>query len=182
DESSVKDLPGVLKVVIKKNFVGIVAQKPWQAIQAANKLKVIWTPGKGLPKQTEIHDYLRNKKPVRDSLSVNSKDVDEKLARAAKVVKATYLYPYQMHASIGSSCAVADVQGTKATVWSATQAVYPLRSTVAMVLGTQSEDVHVIFKMGSGCYGCNGADTVSYDAPLLSQAVGKAVRVQLTRK
>jgi len=36
--------------------------------------------------------------------------------------------------------------------------------------------------MGSGCYGINGADTVSYDAALLSQAVGKPVRIQLTRK
>jgi CO/xanthine dehydrogenase Mo-binding subunit len=182
DEDSVKALPGVMKVVVKKNFVGVVAQKPWQALQAANKLKVVWTPGKGLPKQSDIHEYLRNKKPVRDTFLVNSKDTDEKLARAAKVVKATYLYPYQMHGSIGSSCAVADVQGARATVWSATQAVYPLRSTVAMVLGTQLENVHVIFKMGSGCYGCNGADTVSYDAALLSQAVGKPVRVQLTRK
>ena len=182
DENSVKSLPGIVKVVVKKNFAGVVAEKPWQAIQAANKLKVVWTPGTGLPKQTDIYDYLRNKKPVRDTLSVNSKDVDEKFARTAKVVKATYRYPYQMHGSIGSSCAVADVQGAKATVWSATQAVYPLRSTVAMVLGTQPENVHVIFKMGSGCYGCNGADTVSYDAALLSQAVGKPVRVQLTRK
>ena len=182
DENSVKDLPGVVKVVVKKNFVGVVAQKPWQALQAANKLKVLWTPGSGLPKQTEIHDYLRNKKPTRDTYAVNSKDVDETLGRASKVVKATYLYPYQMHGSIGSSCAVADVQGQKATIWSATQAVYPLRSTMAMVLGTPQENVHIIFKMGSGCYGCNGADTVSYDAALLSQAVGKPVRVQLTRK
>jgi CO/xanthine dehydrogenase Mo-binding subunit len=182
DENSVKDLPGIVKVVVKKNFVGVVAEKPWQAIQATNKLKVTWTPGTGLPKQTEIHDYLRNKKPARDTYAVNSKDVDEKLGRAARVVKATYHYPYQMHGSIGSSCAVADVQGAKATVWSATQAVYPLKNTVAMVLGTKPEDVHIIFKMGSGCYGCNGADTVSYDAALLSQAVGRPVRVQLTRK
>ena len=182
DENSVKDLPGVVKVVVKKNFLGVVAEKPWQAIQAANKLKAVWAPGSGLPKHSEIHDYLRNKKPTRDTYAVNSKDVDEKLANAAKVIKATYLYPYQMHGSIGSSCAVADVQNGKATVWSASQAVYPLRSTVAMVLGLQPENVHIIFKMGSGCYGCNGADTVSYDAALLSQAVARPVRVQLTRK
>ncbi len=100
----------------------------------------------------------------------------------ARVVKATYRYPYQMHGSIGSSCAVADVQADQATIWSATQAVYPLRSTAAMVLGLKPENVRVIFKMGSGCYGCNGADTVSYDAMILSQAVGRPVRVQLTRK
>src|SRR4029077_2067393 len=100
DENSVKGLPGVVKVVVKKNFVGVVGEKPWQAIQAANKLKVTWMPGTGLPKQSDIHQYLRNKKPVRDTYSVNSKDLDQKLASAAKVVKATYLYPYQMHASI----------------------------------------------------------------------------------
>ena len=182
DQNSVRDLSGNVKVVVKKNFVGVVAEKPWQAMQAANKLKVTWTPGAGLPKQSEFHDYLRNKKPARDTYAVNSKDVDEKIAQAAKVIKATYHYPYQMHGSFGTSCAVADVQSGKATVYSPTQAVYPLRSTLAMLLGIPQENVHVIFKMGSGCYGINGADTVSYDAALLSQAVGKPVRVQLTRK
>ena len=182
DESSVKDQPGFVKVVVKKNFVGVVAEKPWQAIQAAGKLKVTWTPASGLPDQRAFHDTLRNQKPTRDTFVVNSKDVDQKLAGAAKVVKATYLYPYQMHGSIGSACAVADVQGGKATIWSATQAVYPLRDTSAMLLGLPSENVHVIFKMGSGCYGVNGADTVSYDAALLSQAVGRPVRVQLARQ
>ena len=97
-------------------------------------------------------------------------------------MKATYLHPYQMHGSLGSSCAVADVQGDKATIWSPTQGVHPHRSTAAMVLGLRPENVRVIFRMGSGCYGLNGAEAVSYDAALLSQAVGKPVRVQLTRK
>ena len=87
-----------------------------------------------------------------------------------------------MHGSIGSSCAVADVRGTTATIWSATQAVYPLRDTTAMVLGLRPDNVRVIFVRGSGCYGINGADTVSYDAALLSQAVGRPVRVQLSRE
>lgn len=182
DEDSVKGLPGLVKVVTKKNFVGVVAEKPFQAIQIANKLKVTWTRGAGLPKFASFHETLRNQKPTRDTFTVNSKDVDEKIGGAAKVVKATYLYPYQMHGSFASSCAVADVQGERATIWSATQAVYPLRDSAAMVLGLRAENVHVIFRMASGCYGCNGADPVSYDAALLSQAAGKPVRVQLSRK
>jgi CO/xanthine dehydrogenase Mo-binding subunit len=182
DESSVRGMPGLVKVVVKKSFVGVVAEKPWQAIQAANKLRVTWTPGPGLPSHRDFYDYLRNQKPTRDTLLVNSKDVDDKLAQAARVVKATYYHPYQMHGSIGSSCAVADVRGDRATVWSATQAIYPLRATVAMVLGLRPENVRAIFRAGSGCYGINGADTVSYDAALLSQAVERPVRVQLTRK
>ena len=182
DESSVRDLPGFVKVVVRKNFVGVVAQKPWQAIQAANKLKVAWTPGTGLPPHAEFPEHLRNQKETRDTLLVDSKDVDRKLGEAATVVKATYYHPYQMHGSVGSSCAVADVAGDKATIWSPTQAVWYQRSTTALVLGLKPENVRVIFRRGSGCYGLNGADTVTYDAALLSQAVGRPVRVQLTRK
>lgn len=184
DESSVKKLPGNVKVVVRKNFVGVVADKPWQAIQAASELKVNWTPGAGLPKQSDFYDHLRNQKPTRDTLLVDSKDVDQSLSQAtpATMVQATYHYPYQMHGSMGSSCAVADVQGDKVTIWSATQGVWYIRSTAAMLLGIKPDGVRVIFTRGSGCYGINGADAVSYDAALLSQTVGKPVRVQLTRK
>src|ERR1700681_4982892 len=94
----------------------------------------------------------------------------------------TYCHPYQAHGSVGASCAVADVQADRATVWSPTQSVYPTRKAIATLLGLPVDDVRVIFTRGSGCYGLNGADTVSFDAALLSQAVGKPVRVQLTRK
>ena len=182
DESSVQGLPGVVKVVVKKNFVGVVAEKPWQAIQAANKLKVTWSAGTGLPSHAEFYSYLRTQQPTRDTLLVNSKDVDEKLAQAATVLKATYYYPNQMHGSMGTSCAVADVQGDKATLYSPTQGVWPIRGSASILLGLKLENVHVIFRRGSGCYGLNAADTVTYDAALLSQALGKPVRVQLTRK
>src|SRR5260370_6551575 len=91
-----------------------------------------------------------------------------------------------MHGSIGSSAAVADVQGIgpngTATIWSASQGVYPQRDSVAQVLGIPKENIRVIFREGSGCYGLNGADTACYHAALLSQVVREPVRVQLTRK
>jgi nicotinate dehydrogenase subunit B len=181
DDSSVRDMPGVVKVVVRKNFVGVVAAKPWQAMQAASRLKAVWTPGPALPPQRDYYDDLR-KQPSRDAFVVNSGDVDATLAKAATVIKATYRHPYQMHGSMGASCAVADVQNGKATVWSPTQSAYPTRNGVATLLGLQPDDVRVVFTRGSGCYGLNGADTVSFDAALLSQAVGKPVRVQLSRK
>jgi len=181
DESSVSSLPGVVKVVVHKNFVGVVAQKPWQAMQAARTLKATWTPGPPLPAHDRFYDYLRSQ-PSRDAYVVNSGDVDQALANAPTIVKATYLHPYQMHGSMGASCAVADVQAGKATIWSPTQSAYPIRSGVAALIGLQPDDVRVVFTRGSGCYGLNGADAVSFDAALLSHGVGKPVRVQLTRK
>jgi CO/xanthine dehydrogenase Mo-binding subunit len=181
DESSVRDLPGIVKVVVKGNFVGVVAQKPWQAMQAAERLKINWTRGTPLSPQSDLYSSLR-KQPARDTFLIDSGDVDARLAAASTVLRATYLHPYQMHGSIGSSCAVADVQGDKATLWSATQSVYPTRNTSATLLGLKPESVRVIYVRGAGCYGINGADTVTYDAALLSQAVGRPVRVQLSRK
>jgi CO/xanthine dehydrogenase Mo-binding subunit len=181
DESSVRDLPGIVKIVVKGDFVGVVAQKPWQAMQAAERLKVSWTRGNTLPPQRALFSGLRGE-PARDTLLVDSGDVEATIAACPTVLKATYHHPYQMHGSIGSSCAVADVQGNKATLWSATQSAYPTRNTSAMLLGLKPESIRLVYTRGAGCYGINGADTVTYDAALMSQAVGKPVRVQLSRK
>jgi nicotinate dehydrogenase subunit B len=181
DERSVSGMPGVVRVVRRSNFVGIVAEKPFEAVQAARALKLTWTPGPALPAQANFYDRLRQQ-PSRDALVVDSGDVDTVLARSAMVLRATYLHPYQMHGSVGSSCAVADVRADKVTVWSATQSAYPTRSGVALLLGVPVDRVRVIFTRGSGCYGINGADTVSYDAALLSHAGGRPVRVQLSRR
>jgi CO/xanthine dehydrogenase Mo-binding subunit len=178
DESSVSGMPGFIKVVVRNNFVGVVFDKQWQAIQGANQLKVTWKPGPALPPQAGFYDRMRTL-PSRDVMLVDSRDVEATLASAAQIVRTTYLHPYQMHGSVGSSCAVADVKADGATVW---QGVYPQRDSCAMVLGMKPQQVKVIFARGSGCYGINGADTVSYDAALLSQAVGRPVRVQLSRR
>jgi CO/xanthine dehydrogenase Mo-binding subunit len=181
DRRPVEGMAGVVDVVVRKAFVGVVAEKPWQAIQAAAKLKVDWAAGTPLPPQSDFHTRLRNETSTRDTRMVDSGDVDAALSKGGTVVRARYLYPYQMHGSVGTACAVADVQGDKATIWAASQAVWPLRSSAALVLGLRPENIRVVFKQGPGCYGINGADTVAYDAAILSQAVMKPVRVQLSR-
>jgi nicotinate dehydrogenase subunit B len=180
DEASVSSMPGYIGVVRRQNFLGVVCAKPWQAVQAARALKATWRPGPALPAQGSFYEFMR-RQPSRDTRLVDSGDVEAVLAKAARVVRATYLHPYQAHGSMGASCAVADVRGSRATIWSATQSAYPTRDTAAMLLNLKPEEVHVIFTRGSGCYGLNGADTVSYDAAVMSQAVGRPVKVQLSR-
>ena len=98
-----------------------------------------------------FYDYLRNQKPTRDTLVVDSKDVDEKLsARGATSSRPPTSIRIRCTARSAASCAVADVQGDKATIWSPTQAVYPLRSTAAMLLGLQPENVRVDLQNGLG--------------------------------
>ncbi|HEU4413529.1 MAG TPA: molybdopterin cofactor-binding domain-containing protein [Candidatus Angelobacter sp.] len=181
DEKSIRQIPGVVKVVVRNNFIGVVAEKQSQAAQAARELKVQWKPGPGLPQQKTFFASLLGQ-PAQDALLVDSRDIEQQLAVAPTVVRATYVYPYQMHGSIGASCAVAEVKPDHVTVWSATQSVYPTRSVVAKLLERPLESVRVVYTRGAGCYGLNGADTVSMDAALLAQAAGKPVRVQLSRQ
>src|SRR5437773_10377310 len=101
--------------------------------------------------------------PSRDSFSVNTGDVDQVMASAAKTITAQYRYPYQMHGALASSCAVADVRGgtdqtATVKVWSATQGVYNMRTVLSNLLRIPAANIEVIFVEGSGCYGHNGAD------------------------
>jgi nicotinate dehydrogenase subunit B len=181
DEGSVRGLPGMVKVIVRKDFVGVVAETEHQAVNAARQLSVRWHRGPGLPARQDFFAWMRQQ-PGRDALSVDSGDLDAELARAARVTRARYTYPYQMHGSLGSSCAVADVRENGATIWSATQSAYPTRSVLAKLLNLPLDSVRVIYVRGSGCYGLNGADAVSFDAATLSQAVGRPVRLQFSRQ
>jgi len=181
DEQSVRNIQGLVKVVVRKDFVGVVAETQYHAILAARQLAVRWNPGPELPPQKDFFNHIQ-KLPSRDALNVDSQDVDARLAEASSVIRARYTYPYQMHGSVGASCAVADVKPESATVWSATQSAYPTRSIVAKLLNMPLEKVRVIYVRGSGCYGLNGADAVSFDAAILSHAVGKPVRLQFSRR
>ena len=181
DRSSIQHIPGVSKVVVRKDFVGVVAEAQYEAMLAARQLAVHWNQGPELPPQKDFFEHLQ-RQPSKDTLSVDSRDVAKALAAAGNVLRARYTYPYQMHGSVGASCAVADVRSDRATIWSATQSAYPTRGIVAKLLNLPLNSVRVIYVRGSGCYGLNGADAVSFDAAILSQAVGRPVRLQFSRE
>jgi CO/xanthine dehydrogenase Mo-binding subunit len=180
DEASVKHLPGKARVVVKRNFVGVVAAREEHAIAAARALKVQWKAAATLPAMDQMPAVTRGTKSTERVLASNG-DVETALAGAAKTIKAEYYVPHQMHASIGPSCALAQVTAGDATLWSPTQSSFNLRDSVAKMLGMPQEKVRLIWIEGSGCYGHNGQDDVTADAALLSQAVGKPVRVQWMR-
>lgn len=188
DQSAVSGLAGNPQVVQINDLVGVVADTEWHALKAAEALAgaITWSAGATLPAQADLYTYM-TAQPSRDAYAVNTGDVEQVLASAAKTLRAQYLYPFQIHGSLASSCAVADVQGgtgKMATVkaWSATQSVYDVRNYLSTLLGIPTANIEVMQVEGSGCYGGNGNDPVTFDAALLSQAVGKPVRVQYTRK
>ena len=181
DESSVKDIPGLVKVVQRGNFIGIVAEREEQAVLAAKQLKVAWEESDAYPDMPDLHAFLRSQS-TDDNRLVELGDLEKAFSDAARQVHATYYQPYQAHASIGPSCAVAEVNGNQATVWASTPGPYPLGGALAQLLEIPPENVHLIHVEGAGSYGQNGSDDAAADALILAQAVGRPVRVQWTRE
>jgi len=181
DEASVRDIPGLIAVVTIRDFVGVIAEREENAVKAAAQLKVSWKPTPVLPDLDDIETALRAN-PSTPRTLIDKGDVDAALAAAAKPIARTYIWPYQMHGSIGPSCAVADVSDGQVKVWSGTQNPHVLRADLALLLQRPERNIDVIRMEAAGCYGRNCADDVSADAVLLSRAVGRPVRVQLTRE
>lgn len=175
-EDSVKDIPGVVKIFQRGNFIGVVAEREEQAIQAAKQLKVGWQETAAYPNMPDLFTKLRDQ-PTEDSMLVEKGNFERAFAGATKQLHSTYYQPFHAHASIGPSCAVADVKGDQVTVWASTPGPYPLSGALAQLLDVPAENIHLIFMEGAGSYGQNGADDVAADAMILSQAVGKPVRV-----
>ncbi|MBR0713196.1 molybdopterin cofactor-binding domain-containing protein [Bradyrhizobium liaoningense] len=181
DESSVRDIPGLVAVVRIGDFVGVVTEREENAIKAAEQLKVSWKPTPTLPDLTDLEKALRAH-PSTPRTLIDKGDVEAAISGAAKPMQRTYVWPYQMHASIGPSCAVADFADGRIRVWSGTQNPHVLRTDLALLIERPETDIEVIRLEAAGCYGRNCADDVTADALLLSRAVGRPVRVQLTRE
>ncbi|MFZ0534945.1 MAG: molybdopterin cofactor-binding domain-containing protein [Anaerolineales bacterium] len=181
DESSIKDIPGVVKVVQRGNFIGIVTEREEQAILASQQLKVQWFETASMPPMADMYTYLRSQ-PTQDNVLIDDGDVDAIIATSFHQLRAEYHQPYHAHASIGPSCAVADASQDQITVWCSTPGPYPLRNALAQLTGMPVDKLHLIHVEGAGSYGQNGSDDAAADACLLSQEVGKPVRVQWSRQ
>jgi CO/xanthine dehydrogenase Mo-binding subunit len=183
DESSIKDIPGA-KVVWNQGFLGVVADKEWDAIKAMRQLKVEWSDAKPpFPNQaTAIYDYIRNA-PVRkkEVAGKTTGDVEAAFKTAARVIEAEYEWPFQSHASMGPACAIVDIKDDQVTLWTGSQKPHFTRDGVANILGVKPDKVHGIWIPGPGGYGRNDAGDAAMDAALLAKAVGKPVRLQYMR-
>jgi CO/xanthine dehydrogenase Mo-binding subunit len=183
DEAAARALPGVASIVRNGSFIGVAAEREEQAIAAAQALRAAakWSEAPDLPPSgAELFAWMKR---ARMQDSIVSEKTDPAGAPAVRRIEADYTRPFMAHASIGPSCAVAQWRDGKLTVWSHTQGVFPLRGDLARALAIPAEDITVIHREGSGCYGQNGADDVALDAALVARATkGRPVKLQWMRE
>ena len=183
---SIGDISGA-RVVHEGDYVGVVAEREWDAVRAAQQLEVTWSEvAPPFPDMEDIYDHIRRAPIVRESAGSGfgatvppDRDATEAaLARADRVLEAEYEFPFQSHASMGPACAVCDYRGDSATLWTGSQKPHYAAEGVAAILELPAGNVRGIWVPGPGSYGRNDAGDAAMDAAVLSRAVGRPVRVQ----
>ncbi len=181
DEASIKSIPSA-RVVWDKGFLGVVAEKEWDAIRAARQLKVEWSKASPpFPEQSALYQHIRTAQVRKREEQNKAGDVDETFRSAARVIEAEYEWPFQSHSSMGPACALVEIKDGRVTCWTGTQKAHFVRAGVAAILQIPEDHVRVIWTTGPGSYGRNDADDCAADAAVLAKAVGKPVRLQYTR-
>ena len=182
DEQAVRSMPGVVAVVRDGSFLAVAAEREEQAVAAARGLDKTakWQQTPSLPPTGRaLFDHMRQQPSQTNVIGEKS----ESAPAAVKTLAATFTRPFQAHAAIGPSCAVAHWENGKLHVWSHTQGPFPLRGELAKALKIPPSDITVTHREGSGCYGHNGADDVALDAALCARATGgRPVKLQWMRE
>ncbi|MFA1672234.1 molybdopterin cofactor-binding domain-containing protein [Rhizobium mongolense] len=182
DATAAAAMAGVISVIRDGSFLAVVAEKEWQAIKAMRAVEKAaqWDEPATLPEQTDLAAALT---ALEKDVGTVAESGHPSFPNGA-IYEATFTRPYQMHGSIGPSCAVAHLKADGSLdIWSHTQGVFPDRGAIAQMLAMPEEKVRVIHMEGSGCYGHNGADDAAADAALIAMKIpGRPVRVQWMRE
>jgi CO/xanthine dehydrogenase Mo-binding subunit len=184
DESSVQDVPGLVKIVSKGNYVAVVCEREEQAIRAARQLKVEWTPPatKPFPASENLFTYMRATAPSSSGDPIVVGDVTAAFAGAATLIEAKYDVPFQGHTSFGPAHALADPSNGQLTIYSNDMKSYGMRNGIAQFLNIPREKVRVVWMQGPQAYGRTAAEDAGFEAAFLAMELGRPVRMQWMRQ
>ncbi len=184
DEASVKDVPGLVRVVSRGNYVAVVCEREEQAIRAARQLKVEWTPPATapFPSSENLFTFMRAATPSSASEPTVVGDMNAGFAAATTTIEAKYDVPFQGHTSFGPAHAMADPSNGQLTIYSNDMKSYGMRAGVAQFLKIPKEKIRVVWMHGPQAYGRTAADDAGFEAAFLAMELGKPVRVQWSRQ
>ncbi len=183
DAASIADIPGLVKVVSRGNYVAVVCEREEHAMRAARQLQVDWAPPPQapFPASAALFDYMRGATPTSSSEPIRRGNPEAAFETAHRVIEAEYAVPFQGHTAIGPAHALADPSEGQMTIYSNDMKTYGLRNGVAKFLDMPRERVRVVYMDGPQVYGRTAADDVGFEAAFLARELGRPVRVQWMR-
>jgi len=179
----VKKMPGILDVVSFKNKVAIVGSSTYEILQARASLTCDYGSDSPL-ESNSTHAKWFDEGMKSDKAQVMRKDGDfaAALAKAVKVVEATYECPFISHSPMEPMNFFADVKKDSALLAGPTQVPQPAQKAVSDLLKIPIDKVQVeISKMGGG-FGRRLNNDFVLEAAELSSIIQKPVLVMWTRE
>jgi CO/xanthine dehydrogenase Mo-binding subunit len=180
--------PAGVQLVVKGNFVAVVAEDEWRVIQARTLVEATWADDPAVRNLGNYYASLRsqpnNEFNLADSVTTRG-NVDAVFASGAgKTVSARYDFPQQIHGLIGPSVAVASYDKSTGAllIWAGSQNLVQTRADVAKMLGISLDDIRVLYTEQASQFGRGGVDDVAPAAALLSKELDRPVRVQWMRQ
>ena len=165
--------------------VAIVADSWWQAQSARKSLNVVWDPGPGADQTSQKFDQTAAdlmKAPPQNTLRSYG-DVDGALTGAAKVVEATYAYPFLAHGTLEPMDATASYKDGKMEIWATSQSPSGGKNQVARALNLQASDVtvHIPARIGGG-FGRRLQNDYMVEGAWLAKQINGAVKLVWSRE
>lgn len=186
NRDEIKAQRGIVDAVALDEGIGIVGRTVEDVFAARRKLKAVWSnaPGSKVNSAKEAQEYLTHlRDPNRKGVVVREAgDASAAIAGAARMMTGEYTSDYVYHAQMEPMCCTASVTPAGVEVWAGTQ--WPTKSVeeAAKAAGVTPDKVkfHTL-QMGGG-YGRRAFVEYVPDAVLLSKAVGKPVKMILSRE
>ena len=179
DISKAEQMPGVVKIVLEDDFVGVIAESRMEAEMAKNAISIQWSTDRNWTSE-ELERVLEvgKGKPV----VIQKEGSSKKVLKGDQVITAEYKSPIGAHAQMEPNGALADVKGDSATVILSTQVVAITRREVAKRLGLKPKQVNIKPAFLGGGFGGRLHTPHAAQAAVMSKAVGRPVQCIFNRK
>jgi len=148
-------VPGVKEVFIVPEGVAVVADGFWAAKKGRDALKISWDEtGTELRSSRDLVKSYVDLAKTKGAIARNDGDADAALAGAAKVIEATYTFPYLAHAPLEpNDCVIRRTEDGGAELMFGSQLQTVDQAVAARVLGLKSGQVKIKTLLAGGSFG-----------------------------
>jgi isoquinoline 1-oxidoreductase subunit beta len=170
DADKAKAMAGVVDVVQIQRGVAVVADSMWHALKARDAVNVIWDESKAEKRSSKdlMAEYRATAKKPSKVSATNTGNVDGAFKDAAKVLEATFEFPYLAHAALEPLNAIARIESGRVDVWGGHQMPDVYQAIAAHTAGVTPDRVTMhVMKTGGGF----GRRAVT-DGDIIQEAVG----------